>query len=288
MPRLIVNADDFGLTPGVNRAILEAHRGGMVTSATLMSNAPAFDDAVRRARSCPSLQVGCHVVLIGGEALLPRESVRSLAPSSAGSIARFRDSLPAFAAAALSGRLRPQEVEAEVTAQIRKCQSAGLEITHLDSHKHTHIFPAVLEPLLRAARACGVRAIRNPIAARRAGGSLLPPGLWTRYLGVRAMRHLAASFLRLVEAAGLRTTDGCLGILEMGRLDEPLFAALLARVPEGTWEFVCHPGYNDAELQRAGTRLQESREKELRALTSESARQALGARGIELISFQDL
>src|SRR5262249_12130161 len=114
VPRLIVNADDFGLTPGVNRGILQAHREGLVTSTTLMANSAAFEDAVPLAKSCPSLKVGCHVVLIDGQPLLPAESVVSLAPGG-----QFRDNLLSFAAAALTGSLRPDEVEAEATAQIK-------------------------------------------------------------------------------------------------------------------------------------------------------------------------
>ena len=113
MRRLIVNADDFGFTAGVNRAIVEAHTRGIVTSSTLMANGRAFEDAARLAASVPRLSVGCHVVLIDGTPVLDAELLPSITTTtSTGS--RFRDGLKSFAARALAGRLNPHEIEIEV------------------------------------------------------------------------------------------------------------------------------------------------------------------------------
>ena len=287
MRRLIVNADDFGFTAGVNRAIVEAHTRGIVTSSTLMANGRAFDDAVRLAKTVPGLSVGCHVVLIDGEPVLAAEQLPSIA--SAG--ARFGSALKSFAARALAGRMNPQEIEAEAGAQIHKIQATGIRVTHVDTHKHTHLFPAVLRPLLRAARTCGVRAIRNPFGPRRplkSGELLKRPGLWTRYAEVRVLRVLASRFRDAAKREGLISPDGTLGIEVTGALDEKLFRAIAAAIPEGTWEFVCHPGYNDNDLQSANTRLRESREIELRVLTMPEARDLLLQQGIELLSYRDL
>jgi len=287
--RLIVNADDFGLTAGVNRAIVEAHTRGIVTSSTLMANGGAFEDAVRLAKTVPRLSVGCHVVLIDGEPVCDAKSLPSITPKK-GASARFRDSLKSFAASALTGRLNAREIEMEVTAQIRKLQSAGIRVSHLDTHKHTHLFPSVLRPLLRAAQACGVRAIRNPFGPRKplkSGELLTHPGLWTRYAEVKALRSLSARFNRAAKREGLLTPDGTLGIVVTGSLDEKLFRAIAAIIPEGTWEFVCHPGYNDEDLKSANTRLRESRETELRVLTMPEAREVLLAQGISLTSYND-
>src|SRR5712672_3642287 len=161
MRRLIVNADDFGLTSGVNRAIVESHTRGIVTSATLMANGRGFEDATRLAKTVPRLSVGCHVVLIDGEPVLDAAQIPSLTSSNSGGV-RFRDGLKSFAARALTGRVNEREIELEATAQIRKLESAGISVSHLDTHKHTHLFPTVLRPVLRAARSCGVRAVRNP------------------------------------------------------------------------------------------------------------------------------
>ena len=290
MRRLIVNADDFGLTAGVNRAIVEAHARGIVTSSTLMANGRAFDDAVRLANTVPRLSVGCHVVLIDGEPVVNAELLPSIASTPSGS-ARFRDGLKSFAVRALAGRLDPGEIEAEVSAQIHKLQAAGINVSHVDTHKHTHLFPGVLRPLLRAARICGVCAVRNPFGPRRPLKSaelLTRPTLWTRYAEVRLLRTLATKFRDAAKRENMFTPDGTLGIVVTGALDETLFRSIAEIIPEGTWEFVCHPGYNDEDLKSAKTRLRESRETELRVLTLPGTRELLLNRGIELISYREL
>ncbi|MFZ0418328.1 MAG: ChbG/HpnK family deacetylase [Candidatus Sulfotelmatobacter sp.] len=290
MRRLIVNADDFGLTAGVNRAITEAHTRGIVTSATLMATGPAFEDAVRLAKQVPDLSVGCHALLIDGEPVLDGARLPTITSTRSGKT-RFRDGLKSFAARALSGCLNPDEIEAETTAQIRKLQSAGINVSHVDSHKHTHLFPAVLRPLLRAAIACGVGAVRNPFGPRKpltSGELLARPNLWTRYAEFRILKTLAGKFHDAAKRQGMAAPDGTLGMVVTGTLDEKLFRAIAAIIPEGTWEFVCHPGYNDSDLQRANTRLRESRETELRLLTMPAAKQLLEDQGIALISFREL
>ena len=290
MRRLIVNADDFGFTAGVNRAIVEAHTHGIVTSSTLMANGNAFEDAVHLAKSVPRLSVGCHVVLVDGEPVLAAKLLPSIISAHSGG-PRFHDGLPSFVARALAGRLDPGEIEAEASAQIRKLQSAGVSVSHLDTHKHTHLFPAVLRPLLRAARACGVRAIRNPFGPRqplKSSELLTRPSLWTRYAEVRILHTLATKFRDSASRESLATPDGTLGIVVTGALDEKLFRGIATIMPEGTWEFVCHPGYNDDDLKSAKTRLRASRETELRVLTMPEARELLLQQGIDLISYRDL
>ena len=289
MRRLIVNADDFGFTGGVNRAISEAHSRGIVTSSTLMANGPAFSDAVQLTKTLPRLSVGCHVVLIDGEPVLDAKQLASLTTQAVPP--RFRRGLKTFAARALAGRIDADQVAAEAIAQIRKIQSAGIAVSHFDTHKHTHIFPRILRPLLRAASACGVHALRNPFGPRfplRSSQLLARPKLWTRWAEVCVLRRFAGKFREAVDLEGFVTTDGSLGIEVTGSLDETLFHAIAKSIPEGTWEFVCHPGYNDGDLQAAGTRLRQSREEELRVLTLPAARRVLSEAGIELISYSDL
>jgi len=284
--RLIINADDFGFTSGVNRAIVEAHTRGIVTSTTLMASGPAFAKAVEMAKTTPNLSIGCHVVLIDGEPVLGPARLSSITVAN-----RFRDGLNGFVARAVAGRLDENEIASEAEAQIRKLQSAGVAVSHFDTHKHTHLFPKILEPLLRAAKACGVRALRNPFGPRfplRSGRLFARPNLWKRYAEVRILSRFAGAFRRAVSEEGLITTDGTLGIEVTGTLDESLFRALAQSMPEGTWEFVCHPGYNDADLRAAKTRLQESREIELHVLTLPSARELLAREGVQLISYRDL
>ena len=196
-----------------------------------------------------------------------------------------------FATRALAGRMNDEEITSEASAQIRKLQAAGIAVSHLDTHKHTHLFPQILRPLLRAAEECGVRSIRNPFGPRlplRSSQLLARPGLWTRYAEVHVLRRFAARFRKHVDDAGFATPDGTLGIEVTGALDETLFRGIAGSIPDGTWEFVCHPGYNDADLQRARTRLRESRQEELRVLTLPGVRELLAREGIELISYHDL
>jgi predicted glycoside hydrolase/deacetylase ChbG (UPF0249 family) len=144
--------------------------------------------------------------------------------------------------------------------------------------------------MLRAAYACGVRAIRNPFGPRKPLKSaelLTRPGLWTRYAEVRILRTLASRFRTVIAKEGLVTTDGTLGIVVTGSLDERLFRAIAAAIPEGTWEFVCHPGYNDSDLHLANTRLRQSRETELRVLTMPEARESLANAGVSLLSYAE-
>ena len=287
MRRLIINADDFGLTGGVNRAIVEAHKHGVVTSATLMANGPEFDDAVRLALAAPGLSVGCHVVLVDGLPVLEASQVPSLIGKSRNELG-FRGSWTSFAAAALSGALAAQEVEAEATAQICKLQAAGIAVSHLDTHKHTHIFPQVLRPLVRAAKACGVRALRNPFEPLRVARWAKRPNLWMRWLGAGALDGFAQDFRRIVKAADMLMPDGAGGVVATGALDDQLLADIVEHLPPGSWELVCHPGYADAQLQRVRTRLRASREQELRILTSSGTKELLSKSLIDLISYHDL
>jgi predicted glycoside hydrolase/deacetylase ChbG (UPF0249 family) len=237
----------------------------------------------------PRLSIGCHVVLIDGVPILDVAQVSSLTTRT--HPGAFREDLQSFALRAIAGRMDPDEITAEATAQFRKIQSASISVSHFDTHKHTHLFPKILRPLLRAAAACGVRALRNPFGPRlplRSSQLLTRPSLWKRYAEVQVLQRFAGKFREAVDREGFVTPDGTLGIVVTGALDETLFHAIALSIPEGTWEFVCHPGYNDADLSSAKTRLRASREVELRVLTLPAARELLEREGIELISYKDL
>ncbi len=230
-----------------------------------MANGPAFADAAQLSKTVPKLSVGCHVVLTDGAPVLAAEQLPSLTTA-----AQFRDGMIVFAARAIAGLIDADQIATESAAQIRKIQSAGIVVSHIDTHKHTHLFPKILRPLLSAAAACGVRAIRNPFGPRlplRSSHLLARPSLWTRYAEVRVLGAFAGKFREAVDREGFTTPDGTLGIVVTGALDETLFYAIARSIPEGTWEFVCHPGYNDLDLQAGKTRLRASRETELRVLT---------------------
>jgi predicted glycoside hydrolase/deacetylase ChbG (UPF0249 family) len=270
----------------VNRAIVRCHRAGIVTSATLMATGAQFDEAVPLAATMPNLSVGCHVVLVDGEPLLPPDEVRSLLVPGSN---RFHNTIGEMLKALLGGGFRATEIEAEATAQFAKLRAAGISISHFDAHKHAHMFPAILRPLLRAAAAQGITAVRNPFEAAGMVGWIEAAGnrkLALRKAQTTVLRGLfRRQWLALVRAAGLATTDGSLGVAATGALDEARLRQMLDRMPEGTWELVCHPGYNDAELQTIRTRLRESREIELGALTALTPDELRTRYGIELASF---
>ena len=254
-----------------------------------MANGAEFAEAVKLAKTVPQLSVGCHIVLIDGKPVLAPGQVSTLIYSRSQS-GSFRASLRNFAMRAMSGRISGDQIEAEAMAQIQKLQSSGVPVSHVDTHKYTHVFREVLRPLLRAARACGIRALRNPFGPGRPWVPrhvVARPGLWSRFAQLRLLWQFAEQFRESVEQASLVTPDGALGIEVTGVLDENLFRTIAEYMPEGTWEFVCHPGYNDADLQTARTRLRESRESELRALTLPQTREILQRSGIALISYRD-
>ncbi len=262
MGTLIVNADDFGLTSGVNRAIKELHEAGLVTSTSLMARANATEEAIDIAVRTPTLGVGCHVVLVDGEPVLPPDQIPSLIDSKTGS---FPNSLATFLTRLFTGRIRSAEIEAEISAQIAFLQQRGVHLTHVDTHKHTHVFRAVLRPLLRAARSAGVRAIRNPFephwstrATRRAH--------WMRLAQVGALRWLEPASRRIIEEGGFVTTSGTVAVAGTGILDADTLRSLLQCLPSGKWELVTHPGYNDADLGLVRTRLRATRDVERAAL----------------------
>jgi predicted glycoside hydrolase/deacetylase ChbG (UPF0249 family) len=227
---------------------------------------------------------------------------------------RFYSSLSGFAARAMLGGFDRDQVVAEVVAQIKKIQSAGIQVTHLDTHKHAHVFPEILVALLRAARICGVRAIRNPIVPVKAMSARLfkdKRELWKRYSQVRILHTFSRQFRQRTKRAGLLAPDGVVGVIETGTREtsgqscgrssgkgsgkssdgnfgySSLLRATLASLPEGTWEFVCHPGYNDDNLRAAGTRLLDSRDEERRLLTATDLRQFLDEQKIQVIGYRE-
>jgi predicted glycoside hydrolase/deacetylase ChbG (UPF0249 family) len=258
--RLILNADDFGLTRGINRAIAELHEAGALTSATLMANGPAFDDAVGIARSFPSLGVGCHIVLTDGAPVLPPSSLPTLCPNGR----TFRPRLTHFLRDLLLGRIVKGEIESESLAQVQKLQSAGIDVTHLDSHKHTHIFPPVAQVLIRILRRTSVAAIRNPFEPSH----IHRHASLKRRTEIATMDAFQGRYDRI--AGDALSTDGTFGISATGNLTPRTLRELLGGLPaDGIYEILCHPGYNDAELDTITTRLRHHRDIEREALLRE-------------------
>jgi predicted glycoside hydrolase/deacetylase ChbG (UPF0249 family) len=272
--RLIVNADDFGLSVGVNEGIQEAAEAGVATSTTMMVNTPGFADAVRRAAGLrDGLSVGLHFNLTTGAPVAPASEVPSLVDGAG----RFLP-LAAFLRRALTGGVRPAEVRREADAQFARLRAAGVAPTHADSHRHVHAFPALRGAFAAAAAAAGVRAVRRPLeplGARPANAA----GLAKRAL-------LAAAWA--VPARGPRPVPGTASFRGIVLLGVPSFEAdllaLLDALPEGTTELMVHPGRNDPSVVGWDTYVAE-RAVELAALLSAPVRERLGRGDIVLTRF---
>jgi chitin disaccharide deacetylase len=284
--RLIINADDFGLTPGVNRAIAELYQAGALTSATLMATGAAFDDAVSIAHANPTLGVGCHIVLTDGVPVSAPETIPTLIGPDGKT---FRPSLIDFIQALLRGNIREEDITREALAQIQKLQSAGINVTHVDTHKHTHLFPAVTRPLLQIAERCSIGGIRHPF--EQAWSLALGHGNRIRRLQVKLLSPLKTAFERQPQIRNHRvlSTDGTIGISATGDLYGETLREILNALPaEGTFELVCHPGYNDRDLDHITTRLRAHRDIERNALLTELPRLALQPNAPQLINYGNL
>lgn len=269
--RLIVNADDFGASSEINAAVLQAHREGILTSASLMVGGAAFDEAVAIARANPRLGVGLHLTLVCGRPLLSPERI----PGLAGTEGALQSN------ATLAGlhwffrrSLRPQ-LEAEIRAQFERFASTDLTLDHVNGHLNTHLHPTVQDILLEHARAWGIRHLRltrDPfrLNARLAGGA------WGYRLGHALMFGALAAWARpRLRRAGIGFTDRVFGLLQNGRVDEEFLLKLITRLPPGDSELYSHP--STGEFRH-----------ELEALVSPRVRRGLEAGGIQLIRHQDL
>lgn len=261
---LVVNADDLGLTAGVNDGIFDAHDLGILTSASLFANAPATGDAIRRAHARPSLGVGAHLTLVDGAPTLPARSVPTLVTGDG----RFRPSWRPFIVACLQGRVSLDDVERELTAQIERISAAGISLTHLDAHKHVHLYPPVFAIVARLAARFGIPVVRVPYER----GSWLNGVLW-----LWAERNY-----RIAAKLGLRTPH-FLGRLATGVLTRQALHEMLSNARPGVTELMVHPGYVDDALRRLPTRLIDSRLEEVALLCSMETRALLVGERIQLV-----
>ena len=276
---LVINADDLGLTVGVNTGIFDAHEQGMLTSASLMANAPATVDAIRRVRSRPSLGIGVHLTLVDGVPTLPPSRVPTLVDDDG----RFRASWRPFIVDCLMRRVALDDVERELTAQIDRLRSEGIRLTHLDAHKHVHAYPPVFEVVARLAHRFRIPVVRVPYEQ----GPAVRPSDWQQAtvrrqsLANAAMWLWAQRDLRIAAVHGLRTPQFT-GRRYTGVLDLDALISSIRHLRPGATELMVHPGYVDDALRHMSTRLQSSRLVELELLRSSTAAQELMSQGIRL------
>jgi predicted glycoside hydrolase/deacetylase ChbG (UPF0249 family) len=271
---LIVNADDYGLTPAVSRGILRAHRQGIVTSTSVLAVAPGFPEASVWLSRVPSLGVGVHLAAVGEDPpLLPAAQIRSLV----GRDGRLPPSWKHFLLHALSGRIRPADLESEFAVQIERVLALGVPVTHLDTHQHLHLWPEVREAVLRLARRFGIRGIRIPrSSARRI------PGL--------GLMLFAAPLRRRASEEGLSFPDASVGFDESGRMGRARLAHAIDRLQRSsahTAEIIVHPGEaHDPDRERYAWNYRW--EDELVALLDGETRAHVERAGFRLGTYADL
>jgi chitin disaccharide deacetylase len=287
MKELIVNADDFGLTRGVNEGIIRAHRDGILTSATLMATGPAFEHAVELAKANPKLGVGCHLVLTDGTAVSPLEEIPSLADANG----RLPETLAKFVTEVSTWGIRTEDIERELRAQIEKIRAAGIDPTHVDTHKHTHVHPRVMSALGRTAQEFGITRVRNPVenlrdswrTARNEHVSLLK-----NIAASAAVRSVGSWFQEISRRYGLRSPECFLGLALTGQLGPAALRRLIQSVPDGRTEIMVHPGVCDADLAATGSRLQQQRQDEMEGLLAPEVRCEIEKEGVRLITYREL
>lgn len=269
--RLIVNADDLGRGPAMDRGIFRAFHQGVVTSVSLLANGTSFAEAAREARA-QGLQVGVHLNLAEGRSLTGE--IRGLTASGGfPGKAETRRRLT-------SGCVDFQALCSELIAQIGRLFDAGLSPDHFDTHQHTFLFPEAARAVLHAARHFGLAAARLPLPAESAAET--PAGTLGEELAL--YRRLAPAAARALRSSRLAVPDGLWGMAWLNRLDEPALAGILNTLKPGTWELMVHPG-GCCPTDSFATR---ERETEVAALTSPDIRELVGQRQIQLIPFGEL
>jgi predicted glycoside hydrolase/deacetylase ChbG (UPF0249 family) len=271
---LIVTADDYGLTDGISRGIVHAHRHGIVTTASILAVGKAFELAASWAEAEPNLAVGAHLAMVGEDPpLLSAQEIPTLVDARG----RFPAAWRGLMVRALAGRVNPDEVHREFSAQIQRIRGAGLQITHLDTHQHVHLWPAIAEVVVGLAGEHGIPAIRVPGSRSR-----LPVGIGVDMLSRRLRRR--------ARAAGLVVTDGYAGLDDAGRMDRRTLARTITAVgaeAAPTVEINVHPGEpGDPELQRFAWGYDWAAE--LDALVDPAARALTARFGFDLGSYADL
>jgi chitin disaccharide deacetylase len=230
MRRLIVTADDFGISPAVNEAIEDSHRRGILSAASLMVAGDAAADAVERARRMPRLGVGLHLVLVDGKPVLPPERLPDLVDGAG----RFPNTLTSLGARIYFSAAVRRQAEAETRAQLEAFRATGLPLDHVNAHHHFHFHPAVRDILIRLAPEFGIRAIRIPREPVFGAKNLM-------------LAPFVASLRRRLDRAGIAHNDWQLGLSDTGAITAERTRKLLARLPDGVTEMYFHPAIDNAD-----------------------------------------
>lgn len=278
MCQLIVHADDFGLSEKINEGILFAHNRGIVTSASLIANGEAFEQAVSMSHETPSLDVGIHLSLVEERPLISEE----LIPTLVNGEGRLHDHASEFMKRYLSKRICIREVQRELEAQVIKVVSRGIRLSHLDSHQHLHMVSRIWEVTVELAQKYGIPSIRYTRERLRVG-MLKEARLLPRFLLLLLINEIS----RFARDSGVIRTKHFVGFLYSGILNRKNLKKVLQHLPaDGTCELMCHPGIDDPDSYYG--HWQYHWQDELEALTDDDLPGILEERGITLISYRDL
>ena len=276
---MIINADDFGLCEGVNRAIAEAHRTGVLTSATIMANMSAVDEAIEIARKMPKLGVGVHLNVVEGSPVLKGSEVAVIV----GEDGRFKYSPAKLAIGALLSSKIRKAIEVELSAQIEIVVKMGIKPTHLDSHKHFHCFAPIYKIVCRLAEQFEIGAIRWPWEP-----ATVCTGDWPKISGKDKRRAFMVRNLSLscqkIDARYIKT-DIFFGLAHTGKIDNNFWAEIGRTQFVGTAEVMTHPGYPQG---LTNTRLVEQRQVELKWLCDSTTKKILSDAGVELVNYGNI
>ncbi len=277
MLKLIINADDLGLSENVNEGIVEAWKHGVVTSASLMACGPSFDHAVDLLKKNPGLDFGVHLTLVEERPLSPAAQI----PGLIGADGRFHAHAFVFLRKYFLGRISAEAVGIEWVAQIRRVVNAGLNPSHLNSHQHLHFLPKLRVVITDLAREYGIPAVRLPRCFRDVLGG--GAGRWARYLQMLILSGLCRSGDR----KGLASPEVLMGFCDSGRLDFQALEKIVQHLPRaGVCEIICHPGRSDPGSPYRHWHYQWDRE--LAAFCDPRLAAIITERGAELISYKAL
>ena len=279
--RLIINADDFGLSESVNKGIVETHTKGVLTSTTIMANMPAAEQAVDLAKNLPTLGLGVHLNLTAGKPLC-RDNTVKLILDSQGYFALSPGKLAL--ASLITGKVRTA-IETELASQIQWLIDKGIKPTHLDSHKHIHSFPTIFPIVCRLAKRFGISAIRYTFEPKQV--SQLPWPVTDRESRKRASLVRTMAKINRWQNPSFFKTDALLGTAHTGNINVNFFRAVSLYNIASTAELMTHPGYT-YDLDATRTRLVKQREVELEALCSEKTKNLFKDAGTKLIHYGQL
>ena len=282
MKKLIVNADDFGLHTLINQGIIKGHREGFITSTSIMPSADAYEEAVELAKANPKLGIGIHLTLVGGvKSVLPKEQVSSLLDAEG----RFLPDYVAFAKRFYTGGVKGSELEAELRAQIEKALASGLNITHIDSHQHTHVLPVINGLVRKLCNEYNIKRERIPKEGYTFSGGF-QAGLG-RKIGRCGLSFCAALAASGADKDGIKHPDYFFGMLAGGHLNAELVGNIIRALPEGVSEIMTHPGLETTPLAKLYA-WHYTWETELASYLDESNKALIKEKSVQLVNFGDL